>query len=79
VCQEWDSDRRLIANLARTGQGEEDRAVGSNHLISKDDDRILKLTYNLALGKIFQECQRGRKLAIYTHQIVVANQGCPGS
>jgi hypothetical protein len=33
----------------------EDMAVGSNHVISKDDDRILKLTYDLALGKIPQE------------------------
>jgi hypothetical protein len=54
-------------------------ALGSNHAISKDDDRILKLTYDLALGKILQEWQRGRKLAIYTHQIEEANQGCLGS
>jgi hypothetical protein len=42
-------------HLARTGQVEEDMTVGSNHVISKDDDRILKLTYDLALGKILQE------------------------
>jgi hypothetical protein len=42
-------------------------AVGSNHLNSKGDDRILKLTYVLTLGNITQEWQRGRKLAIYTH------------
>jgi hypothetical protein len=61
----------------RTGQRR--YAVGSNHVISKDDDRILKLTYDLALAKILQEWQRGRKLAIYTHQVIVANQGCLGS
>jgi hypothetical protein len=41
-------------HLARTRQGEEVMAVGSRHVISKDDDRILKLTYDLALGKISQ-------------------------
>ena len=46
-------------HLARTGEDEEDMAVGSNHVISKDDDRILKLTYDLALGKILQEWQKG--------------------
>jgi hypothetical protein len=40
--------------LARTRQGEKDMAAGSNYVISKDDDRILKLTYGLALGKILQ-------------------------
>jgi hypothetical protein len=34
-------------------------AVDSNHVISKKDDRILKLTYDLALGKILQEWQKG--------------------
>jgi hypothetical protein len=42
-------------HLARTGQGEEDMAVGSDHVISKDEDRMLKLTYNLALGKMLQK------------------------
>jgi hypothetical protein len=42
-------------HFASTGQGKEDMAAGSNHVISKDDDRILKLTYDLALGKILQE------------------------
>jgi hypothetical protein len=54
-------------------------AVDSNHVISKDDDRKLKSTYDLPLGKILQEWQRGRELAIYTHQIIVANEGCLGS
>jgi hypothetical protein len=36
-------------HLARTGQGEEDMAVSSIHVISKDDDRIVKLSYDLAI------------------------------
>jgi hypothetical protein len=45
---------KAYRHLARTGQGEEDMAVGSNHVISKDDYLILKMTYDLALGKILQ-------------------------
>jgi hypothetical protein len=66
-------------HLARTGQGEEDMAEGSNHAISKDDNRILKLTYDLALATYYRSGKRGRKLAIYTHQLIVANQVCLGS
>jgi hypothetical protein len=66
-------------HLARTGQGEGDIAVGSDPVISKDDGRTLTLTYDLALGKILQQWQRDRKLAIYTNQIIMWNQGCLGS
>jgi hypothetical protein len=41
-------------HLAGKGQGKEDMAVGS-HVISTDDDCILKFTRDLALGKILQE------------------------
>jgi hypothetical protein len=40
-------------------------AVGSKHVISKDDDRILKLTYDIALSKIGHNGgKRDEKLAI---------------
>jgi hypothetical protein len=35
--------------------------VGLHHVISTDDDYlILKMTYDLAMGKILQERQKGR-------------------
>lgn len=41
-------------------------AVGSNHVIIKDDDRIPKLTGDLALNKIAtQLCQRVKSLALH--------------
>jgi hypothetical protein len=51
-------------HLARKGQGEEDPAVRSNHVISRDDDRILKLTYDLLWAIYYQSGKRGGKLAI---------------
>jgi peptidase E len=45
--------------------------VGSNHVISKDDYLILKMTYNLALSKLEYNCGEGQNLFPY---IVVCHQ-----